>query len=240
LFEWVSKQFANREGRAETWVNPEWAAMKQWASRDRAGAPRGWPPTEQEVPGVKQWSNRYPYMVRYLNQAYPEVQRFFIEGISRLVTEYGIDAFMLDSLSDTDCRISVWNTPFEDGRRAAGERAIIGQLYERHPHILLWAELLAEESADLVPFMMRRSPISYLLMSPYVYTSAHTSTPGSIRQRYTETGGISGYKERAQAEEVELTRRQPNNIPRILVNYRDYGLDQRTMQFIRELLAAKG
>jgi hypothetical protein len=240
LFEWARKLFANREGMAETWVNPEWVAMKQWAIRDRAGAPLGWPPTEQEVPGVKQWSNRYPYMVRYLNQAYPEVQRFFIEGISRLVTEYGIDAFHLDSTCSTVCRMSVWNTPFEDGRRAAGERAIIEQLYERHPHILLWAEGLAEESADLVPFMMWRSPISHLLMSRYVYTSAHTSTPGSIRQRYAEIGGIGGYQETAHAEEVELTRRQPNNIPRLVVNYRDYGLDQRTMQFIEELLAAKG
>jgi hypothetical protein len=240
LFEWVRKQFADREGMAEPWVNPEWATMKQWAIKNRAGAPLGWPPTEQEVPGVEQWSDRYPYMVRYLNQAYPEVQRFFVEGISRLVTEYGIDAFHLDSLCSTVCRISLWNTPFEDGRRAAGERAITAQLYERHPHILLWAEGLAEESAELVPFMMWRSPISHLLMSRYVYTSAHTSTPGSIPQRYAKIGGIGGYREKAQAEEVELTRQQPNNIPRLLVNYRDYGLDKRTMQYIEELLAAKG
>ena len=99
--------------------------------------------------------------------------------------------------------------------------------------------LCEEESVDLVPLWQSRNPVWNALFQRYAYTFAHTVVPTSVPQRYSDVGGISAYSSSAQREEVELTRRQPNNIPRMIINYRDGGLDETTRKYIDELLSVK-
>lgn len=234
----VRVPFKRRGEADDTWRNPEWDEMKQWAVTNSAGEAIQWPPLEECWGNIELRMQHYPYTIRYLNQAFPEVQRFFVDGISQLISEYGLDSVYFDSLDATICRLSCWNAPYEDGRRAAGQREIISQIYGRHPDVLLAGEGCNEESADLVPLWNCREAAINALIGEYVYTFAHTGTPSPIPQRYNGVG-LSAYDPKCNAAEVELTGNQPNNIPRLLVNYRDHGIDGLTRRCIEELLSAR-
>ena len=213
LIERIFLSSASPGGLPRVWVNPEWAELEKYAVRDIRDNPLGWPPTAEECPDVKEWAWRYPYTVRYLNQAYAEVQRYYVEGVSAMMSDYGLDAMYFDSMSNNSCFLSVWNHPANGAARAAGEREIMRQLYARHGNALFSGEGCTEETADLMPLWQWRTPIVHQLMGPYIYTFAHTHTASPIPQRYSETGGISPYDPDALRAEIELTRRQPNNIP---------------------------
>lgn len=147
-----------------------------------------------------------------------------------------MDALYFDSVS-TPVAISYHGNIQHLPSILEGEREIIRQLYERHPAVLFAGERCGEESVDLVPLWQARNSIWNALFSKYAYTFAHTVAPSSIPQRYSEVGGISQYSEEAQRQELELCRRQTHVIPRLMVNYRDRGLDELTMKCIEELIS---
>ena len=224
------KPVPDRDGKVRRWINPEWIEMERWSLRYADGTPHVWP---MEGP-----SPQFPYVVRYLNHDVPEVQKFFVEGHCSLVEKYGIDAIYFDSLGNNTARIANWNHPTYGIRRAEGEAEIIGQLYKRHPELLLAAEGCTEECAGLLPLWNWRSPMAYELLGDYIYTFAHTSTASPIPQRYPGAG-ISPYDPNANQAEIALTKAQPNNIPRLMLNYRDRKLDDVARRYIKQLLDIK-
>ena len=227
VFEWSSLNYAGPDGKPVIWRNPTWEAMQQWAIVNAAGRPIGWPPDEA--------ADRYPYMVRYLNPGYREVQDYYLDGITAMIREHNLDCFYFDSVSVGPAISYQGNIP-DLPAIIVGEREFIARLYERHPDVLFAGELCDEEDVDLVPLWQERSPMAYSLFGQVTYTFPHTVVAGPIPQRYADTGGISMVNEQAQRDEVELSRREPNNIPRRPVNYRDYGLDAATQRYIEELL----
>jgi|GEM_PF-2802397 len=230
VFEWSSLNYAGSDGRPVIWRNPTWGAMQQWGIVNAAGQPIGWPPDEV--------ADHYPYMVRYLNPAYREVQDYYLDGITAMIQEHNLDCYYFDSVSVGPAISYQGNIP-DLPAIIEGEREFIRRLYERHPDVLFAGELCDEASLDLVPVWQSRHPLSHALFGRYIYTFAHTHTASSIPQRYADVGGISDYGEDAQQAEVELSQRQPNNIPRLMVNYRDHKLDALTRRFIEALLATR-
>lgn len=229
LLEWTSRNFAGEDGQRNIWRNPAWDRALPHAIRNAAGKPIGWPPDES--------ADRYPYMCRYVNLSAPEMREWYLEQTSGMIREYGLDAYYFDSVSVGPAISYQGNIPHL-AEIIDGERAVLDELQARHPDVLFAGELCDEDNAGLVPLWQERSAFSHALFGPYIYTFAHTSTPGSIPQRYSDWG-ISLVTERALQDEIELTRRQPNNIPRLLINYRDFGLDDRQRRAIEALLASR-
>ena len=222
------KPFADPDGETRIWHNPEWAHLKQWARLFRDGTPHVWPEAGP--------SRTYPYVVSYLNQQVPEVQEYYVEGHTAMLKKYGLDALYFDSFRNNNALYSDYNHPGAGAERARGEMEIIRQLYERNPGVLLSGECCTEEGVPLAPLWNNRLPLTYELMGDYVYTFDHTVEGSPIPQRYPG-GGISRYEANALEAQIALTKAQPNNIPRLKLNYRDRGLDELTRRCIRELLA---
>jgi hypothetical protein len=230
LLEWSSRNFGDGAGGRAIWRNPAWDRAIEHAILNASGRPIGWPPNEV--------ADRYPYMCRYVNLGHEDMRSWYLELTSAMIREYELDAFYFDSVSVGPAISYQGNIPHM-AEIVAGERVLLEELYRRHPDVLFAGELCDEENVDLVPLWQERSAISHALFGPYIYTFAHTVVPGPLPQRYAQEGGISMVSPTAQRDEVDLSRRQPNNIPRLLLNYRDHRLDALTQGYIAELLATR-
>lgn len=230
LLEWSSRNFGDSGARRNLWRNPAWDWIQPHAIRTAAGHPIGWPPDEA--------AEKYPYMCRYVNLGVDEVRSWFLELTSGMIREFDLDAFYFDSVSVGPAISYQGNIP-RLAEIIDGERRLLQELQARHPHVLFAGELCDEDNVDLVPLWQERSAISHALFGPYIYTFAHTVVASPLSQRYSDIGGISHFAAIALADEVELSRRQPNNIPRLLLNYRDHRVDEQTQRCIRELLACR-
>jgi len=219
--------FTGEDGQPMRWVNPEWEKLKQWGVPLADGTFFHWP---TEGPNA-----HYPYAIHYLDENVPEVRKYFIDGQCELIEKYGVDAICFDSIGANRQMLSKFNTP-SMATRFHCDQKIIDELYRRHPNVLLGSEIVTDDSVWLVPLTNSRSRFQYEVMGDYIYTFARVNDPGSLPQRYPQAG-ISRFNPKADEYERALTKAQPNNIPRILINYRDLGLDEQTRKLIREMLA---
>ena len=192
LFEWSSLNYAGPDGKPVIWCNPTWEAMRQWAIVNAADQPIGWPPDEA--------ADRYPYMVRYLNPGYREVQDYYLDGITAMIREHDLDCFYFDSVSVGPAISYQGNIP-DLPAIIVGEREFMARLHERHPDVLFAGELCDEDNVDLVPMWQERSPMAYSLFGKYTYTFPHTVVAGPVPR------ALRGHGRHLHCERAGATRR---------------------------------
>jgi hypothetical protein len=155
------------------------------------------------------------------------------QQVSRLFTEFGVDAVHLDAAA-IDVRSML---PIYEALRQAVPKGLFGCEYLAELNYRLFH--LTQNGALPPTIPHRLTDFSYRLAEPYVKFYYHLCTTPA----FVPTGTVCDHQpvpaaltaeQQAQAESLWTGGPRWNILPNLRLNYRDYGLDPRTLRALAE------